>query len=130
MEVKKAPRVFAELVNPERMSLPIQLSIKDWKTFEKFCRPKENSCGYHGRKMTNIVVSTEDVTFRHPDFGELKVKLGVGWSDEPGHNKTYRWREKASVFIHVEFERDVAGPPSRVPKGGEREGRRKGGEGI
>ena len=104
MEVKKA---VAEFVT-ERISLPIQLSVKDWKTFEKMYRPTEDPCGYHEGKMTNIVISTEDVTFRHPDMGELKVKLGVGWRDEllPHCSTLYRWREKASVFIHVDFERE------------------------
>ena len=82
---QKLPKIKAEFVNLRRISLPVELEIKDWKAFERIYRPKGTPEEAKKLPTDNIAVRTdeEETMFEIPEIGYLNVKLGVGWSQKP-----------------------------------------------
>ena len=58
MEEQNLPKIKAEFVNLRRISLPIELEIKDWKAFERIYRPKGTP--QEARPTDNIAVRTDE----------------------------------------------------------------------
>ena len=68
-EEQKLPKVKADFVSLKRVSLPIELIIKDWKAFERIYRPKGTPEEAKKLPKDNIAVSTEEeeALFQIPD---------------------------------------------------------------
>ena len=110
MEELKLEKVKAEFVNLRRISLPIELEIKDWKAFERIYRPKGTPEEAKKLPTDNIAVRTdeEEALFEIPEIGYLTVKLGIGWSQTTPWRGPPEWRDEASVFLGVDLVFDVS----------------------